>query len=281
MFRIGAFSKLSGLSADTLYHYEKLGILVPAFVDESTGYRGYDAGQLLSVNKILAMKDAGFSLPEIAEMMRTNPGHALLIEKLEEKARVLENRLSEENQRLERLNTNIFLIKNGGIPQMNEITIKKVEPILIASMRKTFEKTGFDANLEAMWPDLNRYIDAKEIKRTIPCMMLYHSGWWDEKELQLRFDEKNLDVEIAEPVTKEFAGSEKIRVYRLPPVEKMASIVHKGPFSTIPGTCEKLFDWMKHNLYVADGPVREIYHKGDWVTEDPNEFITELQVPLK
>jgi DNA-binding transcriptional MerR regulator len=261
MLRIGEFSKLSGLSADTLYHYEKLKILVPVSVDDSTGYRSYDSVQLLMVNKIMALKDAGFSLEEITGILHEDLSPAVLIEKLEEKARRLEGHLSGENQRLERLHTNIFLIKNGGIPQMNDITIKKVEPVLIASMRKTFDKSGFDENLSHMWPNVNRSIDKKGVKRTIPCLMLYHSGWWDEKQLNMNYDEKVL--------------------YTLPPVDKMASIVHKGPFSTIPKTFEMLFDWMKHNHYVAAGPAREIYHKGDWATGDPDEYITELQVPNK
>ena len=58
MLRIGKFPRLSGLSADTLYHYEDLRILVPASVDPSTGYRAYEAAQLLTVNKIMALKDA-------------------------------------------------------------------------------------------------------------------------------------------------------------------------------------------------------------------------------
>lgn len=281
MLRIGEFSKLSGLSPDTLYHYEKCRILVPASVDPLTGYRAYDALQLVTVNKIMALKDAGFSLEEIADVLRRGSSNALLIEKLEEKALRLEEDLSGEQARLGRLHTNIFLIKNGGIPQMNDITIKRVEPILVASMRKTFAQENFDESLGAMWPKLNETIEQKGIKKTIPCMMLYHSGWWDLKQLNLHYDEKMLDVEVAEPVTKAFEGNEEVEVYSLPLVEKMASIVHHGPFSTIPKTCDSLFDWMKHNQYVAAGPIREIYHKGDWATDDPNEYITELQVPIQ
>ena len=164
---------------------------------------------------------------------------------------------------------------------MNDITIKRVEPILVASIRKTFAKTSFDDSLGAMWPKVNQYIDEKGIKKTIPCMMLYHSGWWDLDQLNMRFDETMLEVEVAEPVTKAFQGNEEVQVYQLPQVEKMASIVHQGPFSSIPKTFDMLFDWMKHNHYVADGPIREIYHKGDWATGDPNEYITEIQIPVK
>lgn len=140
MFKIGEFSKLCGLSADTLYHYEKLKILVPTTVDKLTGYRYYDASQMMTVNKILALKDAGFALEEVNNIMNDDVSVPMLIEMLESKAVFLETTLSNEYNRLERLHTNIFLIKNGGISQMNEISIKKVEPIHVASIRKVFDK---------------------------------------------------------------------------------------------------------------------------------------------
>jgi effector-binding domain-containing protein len=281
MFKIGEFSKLCGLSADTLYHYEKLKILIPLSIDKFTGYRRYDASQLVTVNKILALKDAGFSLDEIANVLKNDVSVTLLLDMLENKAKSLEAALSDEYSRLERLHTNIFMIKNGGIPQMNEISIKKIEPILIASIRKIFPKKGFDENLEKMWPAVNSYIEEQGVRRTIPCLMLYHLGWWDLKQCNFKYDDQNLDVEVAEPVTKSFVGNGEVHVYELPSVEKMACIVHHGSFSTISKTFDMLFEWMKQNSYQADGPIREIYHKGDWATNNPDEYITEVQVPIK
>lgn len=281
MFKIGEFSKLCGLSVDTLYHYEKLKILVPITVDKLTGYRYYDASQMMTVNKILALKDAGFALEEVDNIMNGDVSVPMLIEMLESKAVFLETTLSNEYNRLERLHTNIFLIKNGGISQMNEISIKKVEPILVASIRKVFDKEEFNENLEKMWMSVNEYIDKKGVKRTIPCLMLYNSGWWDLQQLNVKYDEQNLDVEVAEPITKAFEGNKEVHVYELPRVEKMACIVHNGPFSTIGETIDTLFEWLKNNNYLADGAIREIYHKGEWATDNPDEYITEIQIPIK
>lgn len=127
---------------------------MPLSVDKSTSYRYYDASQMITVNKILALKDAGFSLEEIASILNEDILVPQLLEMLENKAQLLETTLSEEYNRLERLHTNIFLIKNGGIPQMSEVTIKKVEPIFIASTRKVFSKKDFNENLEKMWSNV-------------------------------------------------------------------------------------------------------------------------------
>jgi DNA-binding transcriptional MerR regulator len=79
-------------------------------VDKFNGYRYYDASQLVTVNKILALKDAGFSLDEIASILKNDVSVPLLVEMLENKARLLETTLQVEYNRLERLHTNIFSI---------------------------------------------------------------------------------------------------------------------------------------------------------------------------
>ena len=274
MFRIGEFSKLCGLSLDTLYHYDNRNILKPSKIDKVNGYRYYEAAQLVTVNKIRALKDSGFTLDEIAEVLRSNLPVSSLIELLERKSLMLEEELDRENRRLERLRTNIFIIKNGGIPLMNEITIKSIEPILIASILKTFHKSKFDEELTTMWKEVNDYIDLKGGKRTLPCMMIYHIGWGEMDSSE------TLEVEVVEPVTKKIEGNEVVKVYELATVEKMACVIHKGSFTTIDKSSKALFNWIKQNGYTKIGPMKEIYHKGEWMTSDPEEYVTEIQVAI-
>ncbi len=73
MFKIGDFSRLSLVSVKALRYYDELGLLKPARVDEFTGYRYYSAGQLTRLNRILAMKDMGLSLEQIALLLDKEP----------------------------------------------------------------------------------------------------------------------------------------------------------------------------------------------------------------
>jgi effector-binding domain-containing protein len=273
MFKIGEFSRMSGLSINTLYHYDNIGILKPMYIDKFTGYRYYDANQLVTINKIIALKDAGFSLVEIGDFFKRNSSNESLIEILEVKAESLEKVLELETSRLQRLRTNIFLIKNGGIPNMNEISIKKVEKILVASLRKCFIKDGnqsYDEFCESIWTQLNEYIYKVKGKCTIPCMTLYHE---DTTLIQ--------DMEVVEPITKLIPEGNNVKIYELPTVEKMACIVHNGSFATIGKTYGIIYKWISENKYSICGPIREIYHEGEWVTDDPNKYVTELQFPIK
>ena len=73
MFKIGDFSRLSMVSVKALRFYDKLGMLKPERVDEFTGYRYYSTSQLARLNRILAMKDMGLSLEQIALLLDNEP----------------------------------------------------------------------------------------------------------------------------------------------------------------------------------------------------------------
>ena len=69
MFKIGEFSKLSRISIRMLRHYDEIGLLVPEETDPWTGYRRYAAAQLMTANRITALRGLGFSLAETAALL--------------------------------------------------------------------------------------------------------------------------------------------------------------------------------------------------------------------
>lgn len=66
MFSIGDFARHGRVSVRMLRHYDGIGLLRPALVDPSTGYRYYDAAQLPQLNRIVALKELGFGLQQVA-----------------------------------------------------------------------------------------------------------------------------------------------------------------------------------------------------------------------
>ena len=69
MLRIGDFSKLARVSIRMLRHYDDIGLLKPAMVDDLTGYRYYREDQLYVIARITALKDMGFSLADVVKML--------------------------------------------------------------------------------------------------------------------------------------------------------------------------------------------------------------------
>src|SRR5262245_6410434 len=69
MFRIGELSKLVVVTGSMLLYYDQIRLLKPAHIDQWTGYRYYSAKQLPRLHLILALKDLGLTLEQIARLV--------------------------------------------------------------------------------------------------------------------------------------------------------------------------------------------------------------------
>jgi len=73
---IGEFARRSRLSAKALRLYDELGLLPPARVDEDSGYRFYEPGQLKRARLIAALRQLQVPLAEIKAILPLEPAQA-------------------------------------------------------------------------------------------------------------------------------------------------------------------------------------------------------------
>ena len=136
MFSIGEFSKLGRVTIDALRHFDALGLLKPAKVDPFTGYRYYSARQLMSLNRIHALKEIGFSLEEIARILQdkltTDQLRGMLKAQLIRADSEIQSAQSRRGRVLARLN---YLDLEDTMPAY-EVTLKPVEKQTIAAIRE-------------------------------------------------------------------------------------------------------------------------------------------------
>lgn len=88
--RIGEFAKICHTKISVLRHYDKQGLLVPAYVDRFTGYRYYTKEQIAVFTHITALKKAGFSLAEIRRIISERNNTNGIIQLLEKKKNELQ-----------------------------------------------------------------------------------------------------------------------------------------------------------------------------------------------
>ena len=69
MLKIGEFSKMSKVTIKALRYYEKEGLLTPKYIDNYNGYRYYESSQLISISKIITLKQLGLSIEEIKRII--------------------------------------------------------------------------------------------------------------------------------------------------------------------------------------------------------------------
>ena len=141
--KIGEFSRLMQVTVKTLRHYEEIGILKPCEVDPWTSYRYYELGQMQKLEKIRHLKEVGFSLEEIREMLESN-SPVPDIGQLESKIRACEEELKILLGRRERLQQ--MLDSQRKLDSMDKISIQSLPEIIVASHRETIP------DLEALGP---------------------------------------------------------------------------------------------------------------------------------
>ncbi len=102
MLKIGDFSKLANVTIKTLRYYDQFDLLKPVYTDRYNGYRYYSLEQLPRLNRILALKDLGFSLDQISLLMKEDLTVERLQFMLQQHQIQLKKQLQEEQQRLQR-----------------------------------------------------------------------------------------------------------------------------------------------------------------------------------
>ncbi len=117
MFKIGDFSKLAQISVKTLRHYDRLKLFEPAWVDRFTGYRYYSLDQLSRLNRILALKDLGFSLAQIQTLLVQDLPPEKLRLMMRTQQLDLERQVKNEQARLNRIEARLRQIdREGSLP---------------------------------------------------------------------------------------------------------------------------------------------------------------------
>lgn len=267
MIKIGNFSRISQVSVKALRYYDEVGLLKPVEVDPFTGYRYYDFDQLKRLNRILALKDLGFSLEQIAGLIDQDLPTAELRGMLRLKQAELREHVQEELDRLERIEARLRQLEQEISMSGYDVVLKKVEPILVAGVRDiipSYPEQGY------LWEKLETYLGQQGASPSGPCFTIYHA------------DEPEIDAEVCEPLAAAIPSGGGVKVHELPAVEQAASTIHHGPFSTLGDAYGALLKWIESNGYRISGPGREFYLKppaDDGNQEDPNT-VTEILFPV-
>ena len=127
MFGIGTVARLAQVSVRTLRYYDEIGLLAPVWVDPDTGYRWYAAEQLHRLHRILALRDLGVRLSEIAVLVDKDLSvdelrGILLLRRAEAHERVIE-----ETEQLARVEARLRQMEEATMTDY-DVIVKRVEP---------------------------------------------------------------------------------------------------------------------------------------------------------
>lgn len=135
MLKIGEFARVGQVSIATLRHYDQCGLLKPNELDPKTGYRYYSLDQLARLNRILALKELGFPLEQIAHLLEENLSLEQLRGMFTLKQAQTQQLIDAELARLTRIAARLSYIEQEGKMPAYEVLLKQVDPLLVASIR--------------------------------------------------------------------------------------------------------------------------------------------------
>jgi len=280
MIRIGDFSRLARVSVVTLRHYDDLGLLTPARVDPATGYRYYTPDQLPRLNRILALKELGFSLEQVARLLQAELPAAQIRGMLVLQRAQLEQQVREQRARLAAVEARLRHIERDGGPPTYDIVVRHVEPVLVASIRRRVP--GAQA-IERLFEEAEAYAAKHHARAPHPPLALFHDA---------EYREQDLDVEVAVPLSARTPACATVSVRGLPAVPSMACVVHAGSYATIGQAFDDLLGWVGTQGYQVAGPHREAYLRfgagnlklalpDAYLADEADAYVTELQVPIE
>lgn len=270
MYKIGEFSKLGFVTVQTLRHYDEIGLLKPTKVEPLTGYRYYSADQLPRIQYISALKNLGLSLDDIAMLINDNLEFKDMRKLFILKRSELQQRITAEQQRLIQVERFLQQMEdNGNLPKY-QVTLKKIEPIIIASIREVLPEFS-GTEIARMFQELIGFVMSSQAKPAGPTMMIYN----DED-----YKEQDADIEVAFQIDRTVPTDGRIKIYRLPEISQAATIVFKGSYEEMGEAYNAVMSWIANNDYRINGVCRELYLVSPGDTSDPSQYVSEIQIPV-
>jgi DNA-binding transcriptional MerR regulator/effector-binding domain-containing protein len=277
MFRIGEFSQITRVTIDTLRYYDALGLLKPAKVDPFTGYRYYSARQLLSLHRILALKEIGFSLEEIARILQENLTNDKLRGMLKAQLVRAESEMQAAELRREHILARLHYLNLEDDMPAYEVSLKPVERLTVAAIREvvpTLEQ--MPRRCSEMFDAIEQWLRANSLSFGPSLSLYYNEG----------FTHENIDTECAFIVTdpgqlKTTRPAAPIEVREIAAVPLMASTsaiedFYKKPGGLLPAY-NALARWIEDNDYQIAGPPRELFYG----SVEGGDLTAEVQFPVE
>ena len=131
MFKIGEFSEIGQVSVHLLRHYDEVGLLKPATIDQANSYRYYSATQLPQLNRILALRDMGLSLKQIRSILEDQISADEIRGMFALKKAQLERSIEKDTAQVQTIEARLQRIDEGDYSSDYEVKVKTLSLIHI------------------------------------------------------------------------------------------------------------------------------------------------------
>ena len=262
LYKIGMFAQMNHITIKTLRFYEEQGLLLPAYVDGENGYRYYTMNQMADIQRITALKQAGFTLDDIK-----------LINQGADTAYLLSTKKAALLKKIAELTSQIAVIDgylSGPAGTLDApVLIRTIPAVTVASMKKRID--SYD-ELFSLMPEMGAEMERLGCRCALPEYCFTHY-------LEPGFRDEHILIETCEAVTEKKEDSALVKFRELPEITA-ACIFHKGSYSNFSESYAAILRFIEENGYKICGNIRENYIDGIWNKDREEDWLSEIQIPV-
>jgi len=271
LYKISQISKFFNLSKQTLRYYDKISLLSPETIDEETNYRYYDLEQFARLYLIRELKKMNLSLNEIKEYC--DKKNIKELEQLLKRSKAdLEHELEELGAKKENIDSCLKKIKLAkSISCKHGFEVRKIE-----------ERYAYFIDFNFEIRDINKYTD-------IAYVSYLHSDVIESNEFEpghivITMSKENIMAQnfkiynrIGLLLNKPNKGRSNIKTICQ---DLYAITYHIGSYDKIQNSYRELYKFIMENKYTIKGDAIEISVTDIAYTDNTDEFVTEIQMPV-
>ncbi len=265
-YQIGDFANMAQISRKQLKYYERCGLIAPARIDAHSGYRYYEAEQLLTVAHIRAFMSLGFATSEIKELLSGSGCDAAF----ERKRAELEAQLAQTRRKLALLS---FYREADGDPGFNQsyrATVKTAPSGLMAAERRALP------DVPALVEEWQALCDeARRAGAAISPAAVGLTRFYDKE-----FELENFDAELLLPLEKRGGASSRFEYLQVEPAQAVC-VIHRGGYDLLHEAYAFAYLWIDRGGWCAAGSPMEAYLCGPYSGRPESDYITELYIPIE
>ncbi|MCY6372227.1 MerR family transcriptional regulator [Clostridium ganghwense] len=267
---IGEFAKLRNVTTETLRHYDRIGLLKPIKIDPKTGYRYYSILQHEELGTIKELRQLGMSIDEIKKYFN-NRNLKQSFNILKDKHNELRKRIKELQQLEESIGEKIKHLEDiSQVSDFHDIVIKEIKEREIVTFDKSIKNEidlGYACiELENALKEISPIV-ASNRYGTIRKQKDIESNKYTESVVMFLFikDKENIDEKYIKKIPK---GT-------------YACMYYKGTIWDMEVNLQEMIEYIKKEGYRVCGDVLQIVQIDISVTDQSEEVLFEIQIPVK
>ena len=270
LLTIGEFSKMTHLSVKALRHYHDLGLLEPADIDASTGYRSYTTAQVPTAQVIRRFRDLEMPLEQVRVVLRA-PDEATRDRVILEHLERMEMRLQQTQAAVASLRS---LLEAPAAGVALQVEHRHIDTVTTLAVRELVPREEIGGWCEAVYPLLHDTLLGVGGSQGGPDGALYFDEF---------FEGEAGDVMAFLPLIAaaglEVGARDRLEVVDLA-AGHFAVLEHVGPFNELDRAYGALGAYVSERGIGLPGPIREHYLVGPDDTPDERLHRTEVCWPI-